>query len=115
MNKIRCLAINVYRSAALGDCTNRGISSRFDTLLLACPDGPITFDADAETPLNFCMLERRLGYTDIVPAAVNERGEIVPRGPYWWSCGGNIASTSDSRLSALAGHYYPIKIHDRRE
>ena len=116
--KINCLSVSVLRSARYGDCTYGGISSRFDELLIACPDGPRTFDADEIMPLNFCMVERRdLGFTkivNVVPATVNERGEIVKR-PGWWMCGGNVARTSDSRFYELSGVNYPLDIHDRRE
>ena len=121
---VRCLSVNVYRNS-IGDCTNGGVSSRFDTLLVACPDGSVTFDSDVETPLNFCMVERRRicsvygsmaepVHLRIVPACVDESGQIVKR-PGWWMNGGNIADTADSRFSRMNGHYYPLTIHDRQE
>lgn len=118
--KVNCLSLNVYRAARRGDCTNGGISSQFNELLIACPTGPRSFDADKELPLNFCMVQRRRTWGDhehvrIIPAAVNERGEIVPRGSFWWMFGGNIASTSDSRFHELTGIDYALDIHDRRE
>lgn len=117
--KINCLPIEVYKNGRFGDCTNNGISSRFSTLLLACPDGHITFDSDKELPLNFCMIERRRlfgneEHQSIIPATVDETGKVVAR-PGWWMFGGNIASTSDSRFTRLKGHYYPLDIHDRQE
>ena len=117
--KINCLSIEVYRNDRFGDCTNKGISSRFNELLLACLDGNISFDSDKELPLNFCMINRRQLFGDeehqsIVPATVDENGRVIAR-PGWWMCGGNIACTSDSRFTELKGHYYPLKIHDRRE
>ena len=117
--KIRCLNVNVYRSSRLGDCTNGGVSKYFDQLLVACPTGNVAFDSDREIPLNFCMIERRRLFGDeesvrIVPATINEDGNVVKR-PGWWMYGGNLAETSDSRFSEMAGHYYPLKIHDRQE
>lgn len=115
--KINCLPIDVYRFR-LGDCTNSGISSMFPELLVYCPDGNISFDSDYSIPVNFCMVEKRSLFggihMTIVPATVNESGQIVKR-PGWWMYGGNIADASDSRFTALKGHYYPLKIHDRRE
>ena len=116
--KIRYLDVDVYRRHS-GDCTNGGVSSYFNQLLVACPNGPWTFDSDREIPLNFCMVEKRnfhdgLSNVRIVPATINESGEVVKR-PGWWMYGGNIAEASDSRFSEMAGHYYPLKIHDRRE
>ncbi|MBQ6734861.1 MAG: hypothetical protein IJR00_08135 [Lachnospiraceae bacterium] len=116
--KINYLTIEVYKDNAIGDCTNGGISGRFNTLLLACKRGPWHFESEKETPLNLCMVERRqlfsVTYTDIIPAAINDAGEVVPR-PGWWMFGGNIAYTSDNRFSEAVGHSYPLKIRDRRE
>ena len=116
--KINCLTVKVLRDSITGDCTNHGVSSRFNELLIACPDGPQSFDADELLPLNFCMMDfRSLGFADhvrIVPATVNERGEVVQR-PGWWMFGGNVARASDSRFFELSGVRYPLDIHDRRE
>lgn len=45
--KINCLAVDVYRSR-LDDCTNGGISSRFNELLVFCHDGPRSFFSEHE-------------------------------------------------------------------
>ena len=111
--KINCLAVDVYRFR-LGDCTNEGISSQFDELLLFCWDGPRSFFYEHELPLNFCMISRIYGVAHIVPAMVTEDGEIKPR-PGWWMYGGNIADACDSRFHALTGVSYPLRIHDRKE
>lgn len=116
--KIKALPVEVYRHGTM-DCTNGGISGRYNKLLLACPDGSITIDADVGIPESFCMVERRRLFGDeehlrIVPATVNEDGEVVAR-PGWWMNGGNIASTSDSRFHALTGISYALDIHDRQE
>lgn len=42
------------------------------------------------------------GYIHIVPAMNTEAGQVAAR-PGWWMNGGNIAATSDSRLSDLTG------------
>lgn len=114
--KVNCLSVEVYRSH-FGDCTNGGISSRFNELLIACADGPHTFDSNIETPLNFCMVEtlifRGVKHQHIVPAMID--GNKIVKRPGWWMCGGNIANTPDSRWTAIKGHDYPLKIHDRRE
>ncbi|MBR3740611.1 MAG: hypothetical protein IKN04_09160 [Clostridia bacterium] len=120
--KIRVIPVSVYRFP-LGDCTNNGVSKFFDKLLIACPDGPDSFDSDVCTPVNFCMIERRRlhhvfnpssdsEYLTVVPAAVNDQGQTVKR-PGWWMNGGNIAATSDSRFRNMSD--YPLCIHDRRE
>ena len=112
--KIRCLTVYVYRNGILGDCTNNGISGRFESLLVYCPYGPVVFDSDIETPLNFCTLREYYGQIHIVPAMITETGKVAAR-PGWWMNGGNIAAACDSRFSEMCGHHYPVKIHDRRE
>ena len=112
--RINCLPVYVYKNNCFGDCTNDGISSRFNTLLVYCPDGPIAFNSDKETPLNFCVLRERAGTLHIVPAMITESGKVEAR-PFWYMNGGNIAGTSDSRFSDMCGKHYPLYIHDRRE
>jgi len=121
--KIKALPVDVYRHGKW-DATNGGISSRFNELLVACPDGHITVDTDDGIPENFCMVEHRnlsgfvYGVTEdharIIPATVDENGAVVAR-PGWWMFGGNLAHTSDSRFRAETGTYYPLCIHDRQE
>ena len=117
--KVNCLPVQVYR-CNFGDCSNNGISARFDELLVACPSGPRYFFSEHELPLNFCMVDSFRpgvdwpGYSYIVPAMVTENGQIVRR-PCWFMNGGNIAGTSDSRWRELTGTPYPLKIHDRQE
>ena len=104
---MRALPINVYRCGH-GDCTNGGISSRFNSLLLLCDDGFIEIDEN-NPPENLVKIVKRhlLGrdYLHIVPVARPDSGCAG------WMYGGNIACTSDSRF----GSDYPLKIHDRQE
>lgn len=123
MRLVRCLPVEVYRFR-LGDCSNGGVSSYSDELLVACDAGHRTFDADQEFPLNFCMVRKRqlygaisdesMEHMDVVPAMIDDAGRVVPRSG-WWMYGGNIADASDSRWHDLTGHYYPLHIHDRKE
>ena len=123
-NIIRCLPVYVYRDV-LGDCTNNGVSKFFDRLLVECPTGHCSFDADRETPLNFCRVNvrnfRGQVLFDIRPAAVNDHGTVVDRGNRWYMMGGNFAHTSDSRFSELlellgnSRMYGAVAIHDRTE
>ena len=117
--EIRALSIYVYRTPRLGDCTNHGISSKYDTLLVACPDGNEKLDSE-NLPENFCMVENRHLFgkevvPTIYPAEVNEKGEIVPRGDKWYMMGGNYGATSDSRFWRLVEGNGAVAIHDRYE
>ena len=118
--KIKALPIYVYRCSRV-DCTLGGISSKYDQLLIACPDGHVEIDSE-NVPENFAMVEMRkpFGLMDaiptIYPAEINENGEIVKRGGKWWMMGGNYGATSDSRFSRLInGMYGAVAIHDRYE
>ena len=117
--KINCLRVTVYRNP-YGDCSNNGISNRFQELLVYCPNGPHHFFSEHELPLNFCMVDSFRsgvdwpGYSYIIPAMVNESGQVVRR-PGWFMAGGNIVDTSDRRWHELTGTPYPLKIHDRTE
>ena len=118
--KIRALPIDVYRSSRIGDCTNHGVSSKFNELLVACPDGHIVLDSD-NLPENFVMVENRrlFGGREIVPtiypAEVNDKGEIVKRGGKWYMMGGNYGATSDSRFWRIVEGNGAVAIHDRVE
>ena len=115
--KINYLSVSVYRDSHGGDCSNGGISSRFRTLKVFCPDGSSSFESERETPLDFCMVRHHdypFGHScELVPACVKE-GKVIAL-PFWYMFGGNIGYTCDSRFSSLTGCYYPLKIHDRRE
>ena len=116
---MKALPINVYRHGKT-DCTNHGISSKYDELLIACDEGFIDIDP-TNVPENFAMVEMRhvFGTTiipTIYPASINEKGEVVPRDGKWWMMGGNYGATSDSRFSRMIGDMYgAVAIHDRYE
>ena len=105
------LPISVYRDARLpNDCTNGGISSRYDELLLICDDGFIKVDVN-NPPENLVRIVSRnifgKEYKYIEPV------RAVDKGCVGYMFGGNVAGSSDSRFARLSE--YPLKIHDRQE
>ena len=54
---IKAVPVSVYRHGHT-DCTNGGVSSKYEKLLVECPDGYIDIDMD-NPPKNFCVVERR--------------------------------------------------------
>ena len=54
---MKALPIYVYKHNRLGDCSNYGISSRYDELLLVCPDGYIDIDESNPPPERGCGYE----------------------------------------------------------
>lgn len=103
---MKALPISVYRTARLGDCSNGGISSKYDTLLLIHDEGFINVDPE-NPPENAVKLVTRFlfgrEYKHIEPLASPQH--------LGWMAGGNIAHTSDSRFPSD----YPLTIHDRQE
>ena len=104
---MKALPINVFKSN-LGDCTNGGISSRYDRLLLVCEEGYVNIDEN-DPPENLVKIVTRnlfgKEYKHIEPVA-------SPSGIGWMS-GGNLGYCSDGRFSKMS--QYPLSIHDRQE
>lgn len=111
MNKVKGLTLRVYRSG-LGDCTNGGISSRYNTLILVGDgiEGPVSVDLDNPPENVVKIVRRRLfgreEYLHLEPLDGSGNG-----GSRWYMSGGNIANTCDSRFPSR----YPLEIHDRHE
>lgn len=108
MSKVKVLPVDVYRSARRGgyDCTNGGVSSRFDSLYLICDKGWLEVDDTDERLVKIETM--RFGgntYQHVVP--VNDRHKRAVS----YMMGGNYISTSDSRFPSD----YPIPVHDRTE
>lgn len=106
---MKALPINVFKDSK-GDCTNGGISSRYDRLLLICEDGFIDIDEN-DPPENLVKIVTRhlfgREYKHIEPVASTAPGCVG------WMSGGNIGYTCDSRFSRMSE--YPLSIHDRQE
>lgn len=106
---MKALSIDVYRNGTY-DCTNGGISSKYDELLLVCDEGYIEIDEN-NLPENLvkivseklCGKDREYKYIEPYKAATK----------IGWMSGGNIAYSCDSRFSELSD--YPLVIHDRQE
>jgi hypothetical protein len=109
---MKALPIYVYRNNMFGDCSNGGISSRYDKLLLIHPEGFVEIDEN-NPPENLVKLMEKRSYSR--PGEVYRYIEPVakPKGLGWMD-GGNIAESSDSRFYDVSGGY-PLKIHDRCE
>lgn len=101
----KCLSASVFR-CELGDCTNRGISSKAKRLYILGVEGPF-YPEDLRTCVTIqCHEVLDTQYINAKPA-------YLPR--YWYMAGGNFLYTSDSRYSQYTGMIYPIAIHDRYE
>lgn len=106
---MRALSVEIFKWS-LGDCSNHGISSRYNEILLECPDGPIEID-ESNPPENLCkVVVRNFGYREYVHIEPVAR----PNGA-GWMFGGTIVDTSDSRFNDITGIDYPVHLHDRQE
>ena len=105
---MKALPISVYRTDRLGDCTNGGITRRYDTLLLICNDGFIDIDG-GNIPENAVWLVDRILFGEIYRHL--EPVKDVDRGSVGYMFGGNLAYSSDSRFPSR----YPLCVHDRQE
>lgn len=107
---MKALPINVFKAKGYGDCSNGGITSRYDRLLLICDDGYIDID-EQNPPENLVKIVTR-------KLAGREYKHIEPYAPIRNDCvgymsGGALAYSSDSRFANLS--QYPLSVHDRQE
>lgn len=90
----------VYRNGE--DCTNGGISAKFDKVVLVGCGLPEIFEPREDLPALY--VKEHMG-DFIAEPELNSKSN--------YSAGGNFAYTCDSRFrEALGGH--PIRIHDRK-
>lgn len=88
-----------------GDCTNKGISSKADCLLIVYEKGPFIL-RDIRDCVTVEKLQTRYG--DHV------RCKPIYRGSEWYADGGNFLYTIDCRFKEITGIEYPVPIHDHR-
>lgn len=104
------IVVSIMRDATMPDCSNNGVSARFNRLTITNVDGP--FEPTADAPAAVIVKRRYVGNVVIVP------GEAVGRANMFGGC---VAYCSDDRFAAklreLSGYEYnfPVNIHDRVE
>ena len=90
------------------DCTNRGLTSQKDQLLLVSEDNTVTGPFEIKEDEDYLVLVKRVirdeEYLNAVPKSLLDSGR-------WTMFGGNFITTSDSRFPSK----YPIPVHDRVE
>jgi hypothetical protein len=105
------LTVDVYRHGSY-DCTNRGITSKVDSILLIDNklDGGLYEPKKDEVYLT--LVRRTLSGREYIHAVPMVNGERLEFGRSIMF-GGNYVFCSDSRVRAL--NDYPIPVHDRFE
>lgn len=105
---MKALPVSIFEDKYIGNCSNNGISKRFNQILLLCPEGYIEVDEN-NPPENLCKIsEITLGYDTyyhVEPVA-------APKGAGWMA-GGSLVYSCDSRYRRLFP--YPLSLHDRQE
>lgn len=102
------LRVDIFKSQNLGDCSNDGISTFYDDILLLCDEGYIEVDLN-NPPTNLCkVVERPFGTKAVEPYVKPNEGWIG------WMYGGTIVDSSDSRFNEMSGGV-PLHLHDRQE
>ena len=95
------IRVSVYRCSDTEDCTNGGVSSKYDELLIIGEGiDPVSEETDQEKVV---QLKNRLGHYFVEPINVKRHSMM----------GGNFVYCCDSRFREICG--YPIPIHDRIE
>lgn len=108
--ELRALPISIFTDKRIGNCSNNGISARYDEVLLIHPQGFIKIDEE-NPPENLVKLVvreiRGKEYKHLEPMFRPAPGCVG------WMFGGDYAGCSDSRFRELSD--YPLPIHDRQE
>lgn len=106
--KVRALSCGIFQDKVIGNCSNDGISNRFNSVYVICPDGNHEIDLD-NPPENLVIYEEKdFGFT------VHRRFKPYNTGGRWNMFGGTFVYTSDGRFRETFGDY-PIPLHDRYE
>lgn len=112
MEKAKGLIVYVLRNTLLGDCTNNGVTSKHDRVLLVGDGIPEIFEDNGNMPVLKLVYNDSIDYYHAKPYEYeeNEENEITSK---WYMMGGNFVYASDSRLREITK--YPIPVHDRVE
>jgi hypothetical protein len=100
------ISVSVLRDSRLGDCTNKGLSSKTDLLYIEHPRGWIK-EENAPEALRVDLIKREIfGSTCLSLKPSDSKRHCMAGGNFAWSC--------DSRFrEAVSGQ--PVSIHDRIE
>lgn len=118
------LPCSVFRNAEIGDCTNGGVSAKFNYLYL-CRDYVTEDDVYEYCEAHNCLDEvERFVQTEtrtLFGGKIYKNIKLVFEGRrkirnmLGGMSGGNLLYTSDSRWKEITGCDYPLSIHDRYE
>ena len=100
------LLVSVYKTNRLSDCTNGGLTSKFDQFILTGEGIKGPFEPSERTP-ELKLVRRNIYGKEYIHAEPVDRPDS---GNVGYMAGGNFIYTSDSRFPT-----YPVSVHDRQE
>ena len=107
---MKAIRLDVLRSSKYDDCSNNGVSARYNSLLIVSEEGWIDIDEN-NLPENLVKLVvRNIGgreYRHLEPVKPVDSDKVG------YMSGGNFAYSCDSRFRRFSD--YPLSIHDRQE
>ncbi len=107
-NTIKGFRVEIYKNDM--DCTNGGITSKIDSIILVDESLPQQFEVgNGETYLK--LVRRKIDGEIYIHA--EPVGEKIESGSVGYMFGGNFIYTIDSRFKEISRQ--PLKVHDRRE
>lgn len=103
---IRAIPVYIYRDKIIGECSNGGISAKYDEAFLVCDEGQCRFDPD-DPPENLIVIGTIRGHKFAQPYRETDPGHVG------WMAGGALIYSCDSRFRRMSE--YPLSLHDRQE
>lgn len=117
------LSASVFRNVTFPDCSNGGISGRFDTVIVVAVldyrsgDRPtvhlVRGPSQSGAHLPAVALVKRNHFGRGVSVSAQPYGDGIPL--TGWMSGGTYVATSDERFGEASGFYGAVALHDRRE
>ena len=110
---MKAIEADIFKSKLLGDCSNGGISSKFDKVLIPHPMGTVEIDERKPLPENLCEVVRRTicgrEHVHVQPYGTKASGRCAMSGGcFVYSCDGRFGE-------AVWNVGSPVSLHDRFE
>ena len=106
---MKALPVDIYKHKA-SDCSNGGISSKYDEILVICSDGFVEVDEN-NPPENLCKVVGR----HLFGKTIYHVEPYAKASGLGWMAGGCYVGSSDSRFDRLFDGYGALSLHDRTE
>lgn len=107
---MKAISVDIFKSKG-GDCSNGGISSKFNEVLIVCDEGWIDID-ESNPPENLCVVSKRVLWGE--NHWFVEPYKKCPSNMVGYMYGGCIIDSSDARWSRIS-EGRPLHLHDRCE